>query len=878
MAYTDGHTTPISLAEFRYRFGEEPTPEQVQSYLLNHASEAGRPISVDGSHQQEAPSYGEEFWETSFSIVKESEIGTIAAEPTSLIDVAVSATTKRFVDLPDALRRSLVPIVEVYKTFTKEEQGREVQVDLRLRTDPNNNGVNRVDLEAIDFIRKGGNPAEVDTNIEFNIRLSARELGFYFVKQYPKSEQGGDDEFTLDRERIGVAWIDLIKIDPGRELQVGEVGNSELVINEADTRMKVLLGYATPTIKPAGMDDDVWKEWKNIIASQKEAFYLNLSQHQFDFKASGEVSLSIDFIASGNGRMLVPEADILLGPRLNQRLRDVNKELKIAKSRLDIPGLDQEAYESEAQYKTCIDELKEQVSGITGSLETQRDHLINLTHRRLINQITLGVGEVQHEVTSMFDPSHRFTNVTRIRQIGWKDDAAAIFITYKQTWEQHMMRSSLETSDYIYFGDIIEAGIEVLAENGLIGESKDPNTIAQDSSYLYQIPNQHTKQFVFPFSNFPSDDSRRVQTIKKYGGFVLGDITYQKPEGGSFTQSLLKLPISWKLFKEWWDNKVGSKTVWFFRDFITELVTDFLSTSVFSAEVYGEGAEHDEIEFPKFSVVSIPVPSSLVARFVTNNTSSTIATEDFQQVIEDANTPIEAERDNAPAIEQSPDADLSSLLVIRQVRYSNARVSPHAPRLLWGQSTRGILETVSFQREDIPGYAEARLFSDRGSVSNNMMLNEKYNTSLELIGNTAFLPGCQLYLDPRPLDLGFADERGSYARSLGMGGLYIVNYVEHQMDFIEKSWKTTLDTKWESFGDGAGGDNTATDARCLTAAQRVRSLAGLDATLDENVVDLPDASEEPVVQVPNADLDGDGTITAEEQRILDAFVAGLEEP
>ena len=875
MAYADNHVNPISLAEFNYQNNEEPTPAQVQSYLLNHASEAGRPISPDGTHQTEAPTGGSSFWEPSFSIVKESEIGTIAAEPTSLIDVAVSATTKKFVDLPDALRRSLVPIAKVYKTFTKEEQGAEVQVDLRLRTDPSGNGVNRVDLEAIDFIRKGGNPAEVDTNIEFNIRLSARELGFYFVKQYPKSEQGGDDEFTTDRESIGVAWIDLIKIDPGRELQIGEVGNDELVINEADTRMKVLLGYAAPTIKPAGMDDNVWNDWKNIIASQREVFYLNLSKHKFDFKASGEVSLSIDFIASGNGRMLVPEADILLGPRLNQRLRDVNKDLKIAKARLDIPGLDQEAYESEAQYKTCIDGLKEQVSGITGSLETQRDHLISLTHRRLINQIQLGTNEVQHDATSMFVPTH--TNVTRIRQIGWKADSAAIFITYKQTWEQAMRRSTLETSDYIYFGDIVEAALEVLAENGLIGEDKDPNIIGQDSGYLHEILNQHTKQFVFPFSNFPSDDSRRVQTIKKYGGFVLGDVTYEKPEGGRFTQSLLKLPISFKLFYEWWNSKVGSKTVWFFRDFLSALVTDFLSTSVFSAEVYGEGAEHDEIEFPKFSVVSIPVPSNLVTRFVTDNTSSTIATSDFQECIEDADTPIEAEPGDIPAIEQSPEIDLSSLLIIRQVRYSNARISPHAPRLLWGQSTRGILESVSFQREDVPGYAEARLFSDRGSVSNNMMLNEKYNTSLEMVGNTAFLPGCQLYLDPRPLDLGFADQQGSYARSLGMGGLYIVNYVEHQMDFIEKSWKTTLDTKWESFGDGAGGDNTATDVRCRTAAQRVRSLAGLDATLDENVVDLPDASEEPVVQEPNADLDGDGIITDEEQQILDAFLAGFDE-
>ena len=98
------------------------------------------------------------------------------------------------------------------------------------------------------------------------------------------------------------------------------------------------------------------------------------------------------------------------------------------------------------------------------------------------------------------------------------------------------------------------------------------------------------------------------------------------------------------------------------------------------------------------------------------------------------------------------------------------------------------------------------------------MLREKYNTSIEMVGNTAFLPGSQLFLDPRPLDLGFTSEQGSLARSLGLGGLYVVNYVDQQIDFIKNSWTTKLDTKWESYGDGTGGDdadNIDNIDRCL---------------------------------------------------------------
>jgi hypothetical protein len=814
---------------------DEATPAEVQRLLLNNATDTTLPprIRIQGVGVANSLS------EAEFSVVKKSVVGTPTSETTSLIDISVSATAKKFVDLPDSLRRSIVPIVKVYKTFTKEERGEQLQVDLRLRTDPNSNGVNRVDLESIDFVRKGGNPAEVDTNIEFNIRLSARELGFYFVKQYPKSEQGRDDEFTRDRESKGVAWIDLIKIDPGREIQVGEPGNRELVLNETDARMKVLIGYASPARKPSGMLEATWQEWKNVITSQQEIFYLNLFKHQFDFKTSGEVGLSIDFIASGNGRTLVPKADIMLGPRYSQRLRDIKKDLQVAvRESQGLPSYDEEAAETDFDYKLCMERLMGARAGIVEGLETQRDHIINLSSRRLLNQLVLSVSD---SPTSVSSPA-----VTRLKQVvvGSENITFETFvreganISVNQTDNEEGTRLRVRTMqnkvtyDYIYFGDIIEAALEVLAHNGLLGEDKDPNDVTEISEYIYQVENERANQYALPFSHFPAlpllgraSDPRRTHVISEYGGFVLGFVEYEKPEGRKHRHSLLELPISWKLFKEWFDGKTGSKTVWFFRDFLTALVTDFLPNLVFSDEVYGDGSAATDIEKPKFSVVSISVPKNIVDSVIMPETLNTISSDTFIALINASDAPPEAVPDDTNAPPPTvPDIDLSSLLLIRQVRDGGARRSPHAPRLLWGQSTRGILESVSFQREDIPGYGEARIMSDMSAVSNNMMLNEKYNTTLEMIGNTVFLPGCQLYLDPRPLDLGFADERGSYARSLGMGGLYIVNYVEHQMDFIEKSWKTTLDTKWESFGDGVAGDDNDGDEACLTRAERIAEM------------------------------------------------------
>ena len=114
----------------------------------------------------------------------------------------------KFVDLPDKYRRFLIPYVNVYKTYIRDNEDSTQELTFRIDTDPNKNGVNRVELENVDYVRLGGNPAEVDTNINFNITISAREIGFLFERQYPKSEEGTEDPWSTSRQERGVAWID----------------------------------------------------------------------------------------------------------------------------------------------------------------------------------------------------------------------------------------------------------------------------------------------------------------------------------------------------------------------------------------------------------------------------------------------------------------------------------------------------------------------------------------------------------------------------------------------------------------------------------------------------------------------------------------------
>ena len=790
---------------------------------------------------------------TSFSIVRgiEGDQEEIEVIP-NFLDLAVSDTKKGFLDLPDSMRRSLVPIVKVYKTFVDREGQ---QVDLRIRTDPNNNGVSRVELEQIDYIRRGGNPAEVDTNIEFNIKLSARELGFYFEKQYPTSEQGRGDEFTRDRESKGVAWIDLIKIDPGRELQVGEAGNDELVINELNARMKVILGYARPTNSPSEMSEEEWEMWADRIAAQQEVFYLNIFKHQFDFKESGEIGLSVDFIASGSGRMLSPQADLLLGPRMKRRAKSLAKQLRTVKDLKRRVGAETDQdladetwadireltgwsvtgngvrtnAETTAVMVECLDEIRSGAEARISSLENQLEKYNNYARRRLINQLDL----YNHQAQSYIPPGADILTDTAAsrgnQRLMWYNSSVANDPDRpNDAWSSYV---ALATEDrgsdmsYVLLGDIVEAALELVAENGLLGEDRNVNDPSDIEWSHYKVDagdinspvrqNAHTTTF----GRNASNDPRRVKTIEEYGGIFLSNVIFE--DIGRYRNTnvpLIYLPISFDLFKNWWSTTTDSRTSFHIRDFIISLFTQFLPEYVFSEDMYDEG-DRDNLEVPAFSITNLVVNHNDLFDAISNERGSGYG---FSRQVSGL---IDRERYEAMVrygITSSLMNETGNIMVIQQVKKSSAVNTDAVPNLLWGQSTRGILESVQFQREDIPGYAEARLMADRSSTANNMMLNEKYNTTLEMLGNTAFLPGSQLFLDPKPLDLGFSSEAGSYARSLGLGGLYCVNYTEHSLDFIKKSWTTKLDTKWESFGDGQAGDNsiTASDALCIDEVRR----------------------------------------------------------
>tara|TARA_R110000796_G_scaffold32130_2_gene84457 strand:+ start:5493 stop:8495 length:3003 start_codon:yes stop_codon:yes gene_type:complete len=878
-----------------------------------------------------------------------------AVDDSSIITNARSSFNT-FIDLPEEFVNSLVPQIKVYKTY-QDADGREYNYLLENgsylgMTPEGKQSIQGVIIKSAEFTRLGGNPAEINTNIKFNLKLFAKDITTFFVKD-EKAPIGNFDNNVRANEiaatmaavsttaqeivdienQIGltipnansilatqdpltneeasflqnardlnlslnplysrldalaesiselgpngeryVSWIDLIKIDPGKDIDT--VTDSELLILEKHARIKVEVGYAEPTNPPMGVniEDVAWNNIKKSISDQKEVFYLSLFKHQFDFDGYNGVNLSIDFIATGNAKLLSPEADLFYDPSLEATIIALEISIERSEAEIELANINEE---QSSNFESCITDIEEEIEEAETLIRKYR----SVNKLKILNQLYLfqantnASGRFSRVFERQFVPApqtdedeesdspsskqqsqvrYLFINDLKVISDNISDtsrggisdeDLAASEEDAGETITREEYDNGNTADLFIFLGDIIEAAVEILVpgdtENLSVTYRRAAPQVRDDAAFvaarvLLPVSNvglmlaqlrQHiwngeregeksetpfrppfawvqSAPDVEPTAATAASNQRLATALKEFGGILTGKVSYQDPNmvntGQIKTVNIRDIPIALDIFRSWWINtyvKSGKKTL-YLRDFIVALMR-FVEKEVFRETPLNHGRVEKRVNDPAFIVNNIPIaPESFAAAFPNNSVSAPL----FRQVSRvTAATPLQNGRHT---------------MMIEAVT-KNPLTPADVPNIEFGETSLGVLKKINFEREDIPGHAEARLFSDRDSVAGNIALREKYNTSLEMIGNSVFLPGSLLYVNPLPLDLGHSSEKNGFARSLGLGGLYRVVNLTSTLSFDSsgESWYTKVNTKWESFGDGNDGTTAATDPSPLT--------------------------------------------------------------
>ena len=275
-------------------------------------------------------------------------------------------------DLPNYIRTNLYPYVNVYKTIIIGDKEGDIllstkgnQDNIYQATAPNQISNPGVNIEDIEIVRLGGNPAEIDTNITFKMTLYAQKLGHFFDRQ--KISKNIRKNFTgttpaeMQREfDEGVAWVDLIKTDLtkdnltlsgepmerfakrfGIDLKSGvfkQAANGDFY-DSTKQRIKVEIGYApipdsVYSNMPKPPSADIQEKIQAMLEAQKEVYYLNLVQNEIQFNEREGTTITLDFVAATGLSTTSRTNDVMYDPwffeselRLNDQRCKVQKTL-----------------------------------------------------------------------------------------------------------------------------------------------------------------------------------------------------------------------------------------------------------------------------------------------------------------------------------------------------------------------------------------------------------------------------------------------------------------------------------------------------------------------------------------------------------------------
>ena len=295
---------------------------------------------------------------------------------------------------------------------------------------------------------------------------------------------------------------------------------------------------------------------------------------------------------------------------------------------------------------------------------------------------------------------------------------------------------------FFFFGDIIDAALEILVNKDAIPDQKD--------------------------------EIKYKSSLKKELKMVLGCVPlyYYNEEGSTVRASvpLSDIPISLEFFNTWFVKKVVKplRNNYYLRDFLRDIAAEMIDNAI-EPFIFGPigRLKHSSISFSTFSL-----PAN-------ERTESAFSPGRKERNIDFGGTAI-------PSYDEDFGKTLLSNIFMMYYKSSTNRdmIGSRVPNDIdqvgdiargimhfrFGAS-RGIVKSINFSKQDIPGAREARILKSQSIAGRNQLFSNKYDCNVTLFGTPMFKPGMLVYVDPYSLGIPNSE---NIARNLGLGGYYSV--------------------------------------------------------------------------------------------------------
>ena len=325
-----------------------------------------------------------------------------------------------------------------------------------------------------------------------------------------------------------------------------------------------------------------------------------------------------------------------------------------------------------------------------------------------------------------------------------------------------LMVSNNRIVNFFYFGDLIDAAIEV------IKDINKPEFMGGSAAGTSVVKGKKST------NSLPID-------------LLLGTIDLYNPDdpGKVVTVPLSDVPISLRIFQAWFLKNVIEKNVErfplanFLRRVCTELITGALSPNFFGSERPSQRT--------RLSTSAFLLQEGVIAEGKGYG------------------------RISATSINRNIySGQAATLDITKQQQYYFLFIGGNLNQTLNGDRKKdeprgifhafigkqdGIVKRVSFKRTDIPGQKEARILDSKNAAQRNLLFSDFYNADITMFGNSIFKPGMLIFIDPQALGIGRPAKNSklianSQASQLGIGGYFRIIKVENSIEAAK--FETTL--------------------------------------------------------------------------------------
>tara|TARA_R110000824_G_scaffold226561_1_gene414351 strand:- start:1283 stop:4786 length:3504 start_codon:yes stop_codon:yes gene_type:complete len=577
-------------------------------------------------------------------------------------------------------------------------------------------------IKSFSFSFEGTNPATARNDITADLTMFFQNFNDFISEEY-------DPKF-----------VDLILYDRGKEKTAGFSAISKNQYSPDYYRILAEVGWQIPTDKSTIKEIEKrldYKSLKNALRKTNKSFYLNMVEHDMNFKEDGTFEVKAQYRAYIESALKGPDFDALATPDILERRFERERQIGelIDDETCNTEGLQQLARAFEVE-----------------DLEMIKDSYQSIISRLLCRE-RIFVGRPDASDIKQFSRFGYFK-----KPCSWTEPPVVPSGEASEAVLAEATSTQKSTVNFFFLGDLIYTILDSAYE---LGDGKEFNR-----------PFKNTNVVLFPFE-------------------------IQDMEGKTIQLNIAEIPISVDFFIEWYTDNVIAverKTypiMNFIRDLTNKLVVDLLA----------EQCRYQPLENKfRFNTTTIMAKGDNPLGTLTKNGTTKL---DIAKNYTAGDLPL-----NTDDEKDSKFSDYHNYIIIYPV-YSNIQHIGNGNETVDGKrgtyhfdigSDRGLVKKIKFSKVDMQYIREAR-FMQQGT-QNLAQLAAVYKASIDMIGNTIYYPGMEVFINPRGLGTNMdPSSPTSVANALGFGGYHLVTRVNSNIS--PSSFSTNIEAMFTYSGDGS---------------------------------------------------------------------------